>query len=163
MAGSHLENRSLAHVSWHWQLQTSWLNSFRQFVWVVKWVTLFCRSYKFYLLTVGRGFTSNNASKRTIKLFFTASSKQSGHWKWKCVGWKGKVLLQFSSSKPCWKLSDFIGPAPAYIYKIIERADDNYKQIPFLKLWESAGYAIITIIIITGTTFLWKVRHRRAC
>ena len=69
VAGSHLENKGLAHVSWHWQLQTSWLNMFRQFVWVGKWVILFCRSYKFYLSTVGRGFTSNNASKRTIKLF----------------------------------------------------------------------------------------------
>ena len=60
VAGFHLKNGSLTHVSFSRQLQTSWLDMFKQFVWVVVCVILFCQSYKFYLsiIIVGRGFTS---------------------------------------------------------------------------------------------------------
>ena len=34
-AGFHLKDRSLTHLSLYRQLQTSWLDMFRQFVWVV--------------------------------------------------------------------------------------------------------------------------------
>jgi len=56
--------------------------------------------YKFFLSTVGRGFTSNNASKRTIKLFFTALSKQSGqHIKKETAVDEREVFQHFSFSK----------------------------------------------------------------
>ena len=66
VAGSHSKHRHLNHVSFYRQLQTSWLDLFTQFVWVVLRVISFCWSYEFYLsiiIIVGRDFTSNNASK----------------------------------------------------------------------------------------------------
>ena len=71
-AGSHLKTNGLPHFSFYRQLQTSWRDLFSQFVWVVVWVVLFCRCYKFYLSIVDRGFTSKNASKENnrIILFF---------------------------------------------------------------------------------------------
>ena len=51
-AGSHLKDRSLTHVSFYRQLQTSWVDMFRQFVWIVVFVILFCRFYKLFLSIV---------------------------------------------------------------------------------------------------------------
>ena len=44
VASFHLKYRSVPRVSFYRQLQTSWLDMFRQFVWVVVWVVLFWQS-----------------------------------------------------------------------------------------------------------------------
>ena len=54
-----------------------------------------------YQLSVELGFTSNNASKRTIKLSFMALSKQSGqHIEKETAVDERKVFQHFSFSKP---------------------------------------------------------------
>ena len=58
------------HVSFSKQLQTPWLDMFRQFVWVIVWDILFCQSYKFYLSIVGWLFTSNNAFKENDRKYW---------------------------------------------------------------------------------------------
>ena len=95
-AGSHLNNRSVTHVSFYRQVQTSWLNMFKQFAWVVVWVKfLFCWSYKFYLsiIIVGTGFTSTNASKENNNIESSFNSfmkvKPSTYWKWNSSRWRG--------------------------------------------------------------------------
>ena len=106
-AGSHLKTNGLPHFSFYRQLQTSWRDLFSQFVWVVVWVVLFCRCYKFYLSFVDRGFTSKNASKENnrIILFFYGfmKAKLSTYWKrnrswwsriWGVGEWDGGKLIK---------------------------------------------------------------------
>ena len=75
---------------------------------------------------MGRGLTSNNVSKRRIKLFFTALSKQSGQRIEKETAVDEREVLQhFSFSKPIESsMTSLDLHHAAYMDKIIERADD---------------------------------------
>ena len=77
-AGSHLKNRRLTHVLFYRQLQTCWLDMFKQFVWAVAWVILFCRYYKLiYQLSVAVWLLITMPPKRTTESFSKASSQRS--------------------------------------------------------------------------------------
>ena len=107
-----LKHRSLTHVSFYRQLQTSWLDMFRQFAWVVVWFILFCWSYKFYLsiIIVGRGFTSNNASKENDRFFMTSSKRSCQHIENETATDEGKVGGGERADKS--GMSDFIFSTP---------------------------------------------------
>ena len=99
VAGSHLENKGLAHVSLYKQLQTSWLHEHVQTVCLGRQMSYFIlqvdRTNFTYQLSVELGFTSNNASKRT------ALSKQSGqHIEKETAVDEREVFQHFSFSKP---------------------------------------------------------------
>ena len=72
--------------------EQEWLDMFRQFVWVVERVILFCRCYKFYLsmlLSVQVSLVKM-PPKRTIESFYCfIKAKLSTYWKWNCCGWRG--------------------------------------------------------------------------
>ena len=76
-AGSHLKNKRLTHVLFYRQLQTCWLDMFKQFVRAVVWVILFCRSYKLiYQLSVAVSLLITMPPKRTTESFSKASSQR---------------------------------------------------------------------------------------
>ena len=63
--------RSFTHVSFHSQLQTSWFDKFRRFIWVVLRVILFCPAVLqilFINIIVGRGFASKYACKEINRI-----------------------------------------------------------------------------------------------
>ena len=99
--GRGKKKRNLTVVSFYRQLDTSWPNKFRQFVWVVVWGILFYRSHNFYWpisaitfidqYNVGGRFTDNNASltQEDNRFIFYDFIKANLSTKRNYGGWRG--------------------------------------------------------------------------
>ena len=104
-AGFHLKNRSQTNISFNRQLQTSWLDTFRQFVW-------FVRSYKLYVSIVGWGFTSNDASKENNRI----NLRNRSGWRWSWGGGGGNPIKMLGWGADKNAMSNLIFSAPTFYF-----------------------------------------------